>query len=847
MRSVLGGSCGGLWSLVGLLLVGCGGEVDQVGRGSRDGGSAGRGGNEAGATFQPSQAGTAGATSGGSGSGGETTPTHTGGSGGSIAAGGGRGGSGGRPTGGQGGGIDETGGAGAGRTGGTGPNGGRGGSGAVAAGGSSGGARCQEPLEIPGTKAVYDLASAEAATASTLDFFDYPWPALARKTAALSGFPNPPAASGCASEVSDPALATLVDAMDPVDYRAYLSELGTNFLSLGPNAASIYIRFDGALSVADLPTPHDSLDARASRVVLVNLDAARPARGRLVPILTRVFESSRYLKPHTLSILPHPGFPLEPRAMYAAVVRRDLGDGSGRALGSPQQLESLKQKRGCATDTSYVSAFDLLDAELGIGREQIAAMTVFQAGSPTEELGSVLEQIDAIDSPASLAAPQVTAAVANQLGYYDVYGTFNTLIYQYGEPPYLPELLTGNEPVTFEPQSEDGRLLVAAPPATSGGNDTTRPRTERIDYRLSLPFSLVDTGELSGVPVVVFGAGTGGGPDSPFALGIAERLSGLGLAVLSTTPVMHGARAHSENIDPTLLTLLDVFQPGVGAQSLIDTVESGELFGNPLNLQAAKGNSLQAAVDYAWQARWLGEVTLQANFDGVERTVRFDPQRVYFFGHSQGAGTGPLLASSRSLGALMLSAPGGHLPTNLLGKTEPSDTLSISSMLDYLVCDDPSEPLDVHHPVLNLLLYWFEQADAQNYAPLLIREAPFGGKHVFVTAGINDHYVASGSHDAVTTAARLNQLSPGLASVAGQDLLAVIDPNWGFGKVFSSLTANGRSPDGSGYTAAFRQYSGGSACGDDHFLYTCDAETIDDWQEFFAGLVPGKAPTVTGE
>jgi hypothetical protein len=231
--------------------------------------------------------------------------------------------------------------------------------------------------------------------------------------------------------------------------------------------------------------------------------------------------------------------------------------------------------------------------------------------------------------------------------------------------------------------------------------------------------SLVDADDLDHVPLVIFGTGTGGSIESPFESRIAERLANLGIAVFSTTPVMHAARAHAENIDPTLLSVLDLLQPGVGAASFKSTVESGNLFFNPLNLQAAKGNSLQAAVDYAWQARWLSAVKLPAQTDGFDRVITFDPERIYFFGHSQGAATGPLLAASSALGALMLSAPSGHLPTNLLGKTEPSDTLSISSMLDYLVCDDTArEPLDVHHPVLNLLMYWFEQADAQNYAPL---------------------------------------------------------------------------------------------------------------------------------
>jgi hypothetical protein len=104
---------------------------------------------------------------------------------------------------------------------------------------------------------------------------------------------------------------------------------------------------------------------------------------------------------------------------------------------------------------------------------------------------------------------------------------------------------------------------------------------------------------------------------------------------------------------------------------------------------------------------------------------------------------------------------------------------------------------------LNLLFCWFERADAQNYAPRLVGESPVSPKHVFVTAGTEDHYVAPESHNAVTTAARLWQLSPRLAEVTGQTLLATLDPG-AHGVTHPSLSGN-LVAGGRRVTGAFRQ------------------------------------------
>jgi hypothetical protein len=307
---------------------------------------------------------------------------------------------------------------------------------------------------------------------------------------------------------------------------------------------------------------------------------------------------------------------------------------------------------------------------------------------------------------------------------------------------------------------------------------------------------------------------------------------------------MHAGRAHSEKMDPELVSTLSFYDSLTGGNYLATvtaTVESGDLFFNPLNLQAAKGNSLQAAVDYTWQAKLLASATLQANVGGMDRNVHFDPMRLYFLGHSQGAATGPLLASSSAYRAMALSAPSGHLPTNLLGKTKPETGLGIAQLLGYLICDDPAVQLDVHHPFLNLLSYWLEQTDAVNHAPLLQATAQVP-RHVFVLSGIDDQYVPREAHNAVISAARLQQIGPSLFGSEGQTLLSQLAPGLGFGVAYDSLGGNKTVSD-TPVTGAFRQYHD-VGCSDDHFVYSCNAAASQDWLRLFQTDSVGGFPTV---
>ncbi len=735
----------------------------------------------------------------------------------------------GRPCGTAGAGGTGTGGTGGFTTGGVATGGAGGAAGDTGTGGLAG---CEATPAIPGAQVVYDLTSAQAATSATLDFFDFPWPELRRSPSELAHIPNPTAATGCSMASSDPMIQLLASSIDPGAYRQYVTSMAAQFLSGNANSAHVVLRFDQPIDTSRLPTPQASLDIATSTVLLVNVDPQPSTRGRVVPIATRVLDQSLYAHPNTLSILPYPGFALEPGRLYAAIVRRSLRDASGEGLGSPAAFEELKAPGDCAPLADYRDAFDLLETQLRLPRSEIAMLTLFRAGEPREPLEGRMAAIDAVSDPAALADLTVTRTDLDALGdYYLVSGTFETLNLQRGAPPYLPQIsvaLNGSVSVAFDPASAEGSLLTGPLPTAIGGTDRAQPRTETVEFRLAVPAGLAaDPSALAQLPVLIYGAGTGGSIDTPFETGLVNPLTHEGVALFSTTPVMHGARAHSENIDPTLrssLQLADMIGGTNYEATLVNTVESGDLFFNPLNLVAARGNSEQAAVDYAWQAQVLATSTLRATLGGDTVTIGFDPDKIGFWGHSQGAATGPLLATSSRVSAQALSAPSGHLITNLLGKTLPADTLDISRMLGYLTCDSPSETLDAHHPFLNVLQHWFEEVDTVNHAPRLTFEARGAGTHVFVIAGTEDHYVNPAAHDAMTSAARLFQLSPELTPVLGQELLARMLPDAGYGQIYSSLSGN---LDGS-ITGAFKQYHNPN-CSDDHFVSTCDGQATTDW------------------
>ena len=120
------------------------------------------------------------------------------------------------------------------------------------------------------------------------------------------------------------------------------------------------------------------------------------------------------------------------------------------------------------------------------------------------------------------------------------------------------------------------------------------------------------------------------------------------------------------------------------------------------------------------------------------QTVRFDPRRIFFFGHSQGSTVGlPAAAYEPDLAGLVFSGAGGDLRLSLTSKVRPLDVASLVPA----VLEDP-DARNAGHPVLHLLQTFFECSDSVNYGHLVLLERPSGinARPVLMTYGLGDSY-----------------------------------------------------------------------------------------------------------
>jgi predicted esterase len=244
---------------------------------------------------------------------------------------------------------------------------------------------------------------------------------------------------------------------------------------------------------------------------------------------------------------------------------------------------------------------------------------------------------------------------------------------------------------------------------------------ETMRFGLTVPVGAMPA---AGWPITIYQHGTGGDHLTFVEDRTAVVLAAQGIAVISTDQVLHGPR-----------------NPGGDAQ--LD-------FFNIANPYAMRDNSLQGAAD-AWSQLRLALGLAIPDGTGV---IRFDPSKVFFFGHSQGGSTGPaFVALEPAVKGAVLSGTAGLLSLSLLYKTSPLD---VPSLLKTFLRDDP---IDEDNPSLALCQMWFDRADGINYAPLMVRApglAPDGSRlaprNVFQTEGFTDTYTPNPAIEAMAIA-----------------------------------------------------------------------------------------------
>jgi predicted esterase len=473
-------------------------------------------------------------------------------------------------------------------------------------------------------------------------------------------------------------------------YRDAAEELD----GFGTNSA-IFARFDGPLDPGSLPDAGGSMQPSAS-VYLVNVDPESPQKGERIPVLVRFrAEGTQTLGANSITARPFPGFNLDDATTYALVItNRVRSSDNGDTLAAASFGEVMGTAGGPEAQLvrdAYGPLLAYLDEPGDDERGDVVSATVFTTQTATAIAPAIRQAIFALPAPTS---PDV--AFVNMSAVFEVYtGTYTAPNFQEGDVPYRA--------------APSGRIVVGADGAA------VVQRMEPMRYNVTVPMGAVPA---NGFPIVIYAHGTGGDFTSFVDDGTALALAEAGLAVISTDQVLHGPRNPGGNPE------IDFFN-----------------FGNPY---AMRDNALQGAADAFSQLRLA--TGLQVSHDG--RDIKFDPTKVYFFGHSQGGVTGPgFVAFEASLSGAVMSGTGGLLYLSLLHKTQPFDipTIVASFLRD--------QPIDEDNPTLALAQMWVDRSDGANYAPLMARKPPPGNnpKNIYQLEGFTDNFTPNPCIEAFAT------------------------------------------------------------------------------------------------
>jgi predicted esterase len=525
-------------------------------------------------------------------------------------------------------------------------------------------------------------------------------------------------------------------------YRKSAQELD----GFGLNQA-IYARFDRELDPTSVPDPAASVEPTAA-VYLVNVDPASPMRGQRTPILAKFrAKGTQTLGIDHVVARPYPGFGLAEGTTYALVLTTRLRGDTGGDVVAPQSFKDVLADKGDPEiQAAYAPLLAWLDEPGDDERDDVVSAAVFTTQHATTIMPAIRKAV--------FAAP---APVASNLMSFDTKPEFKSFTGDYTAPNFQ----MGDVPYRNPPS---GQIVVG----TDGA--AVVQRMEKMRFAMTVPNTPVPAG---GFPIAIYAHGTGGDYSTFIEDGTAAALTAEGIAVISTDQVLHGPRNPGGNPE------IDFFN-----------------FANPY---AMRDNVLQGAADAFAQLRLALGLSI---VDGT-RTIKVNPAKVFFFGHSQGGSTGPgFVAFEPSLSGAVMSGTGGLYYIGVLHKTQPLD---IPGLVATLVRDDP---IDEDNPSLAMAQMWLERGDGANYAPLMVRNPVVAGKprNIFQTEGFTDTYSPNLSIEAFATA-------------LGGDLVQLPDE-----KDVEGLTLRGRatmatpfSNNVNGVTAVLAQYK--APAGDDgHFV-----------------------------
>lgn len=547
----------------------------------------------------------------------------------------------------------------------------------------------EERLEPSGVASLFAIPES-LSELSEESFFDHPFPSDARLDEdgrpRYAGYPNPR------------HIALL---------RNYIDAVGPLLEGFSP-AASGYLRFTDAIDESSLPeSPPLSLLPTAS-VQLIDVDPSSPERGERKLISLRYQEEEGvYWPSNTLSFLPSLGFPLRPRTTYALVVTDALRGRDGAPVARAKELDAvLGFTEGGGSAEAIRELWEPAVGEIekaGVARERIVHLSVFTTSDPMSELVKIRDHIHA-----SYPAPHFDDTKWRALRETETHTVYE------GEFGNVPDYQHGNIPFS---KIEDGGGFEFR------GGEPQVAREFPLRFVLSVPNASRCPMPEDGYPIVLHAHGTGGDYQSHYRSGVFDDLSAKCLASMGIDQIFHGNR------------------PGAPPPGPNKTQSEQLLFFNFQNPIAARTNGRQAAIDEIQRARLFTEsrAEIPASVTGRE-PIRFDPERVIFYGHSQGGLNGPLFLAIDD-GALggVLSGSGSMISVSLLEKTEPVNIAKLVKAVFLGLMGDEELEVDYFHPAISLAQSIVDAADPIHYARLLVSEPRegFPPKSIYQTEGVN--------------------------------------------------------------------------------------------------------------
>ncbi|MGB3494615.1 MAG: hypothetical protein WBA57_17945 [Elainellaceae cyanobacterium] len=600
-----------------------------------------------------------------------------------------------------------------------------------------------------------------------------------------------------------------------------------------PLTAAGYFRFSQPLAAQD---PTQLIPATSSSpILLIDIDPASPERGRLFPTVAATPEvDQHYVPPYLLGVSPYPGILLKPNRQYAYVVRRQIGDASGRVLKPAAAFKRLRegevppasQKIKFQTYLLYKPLWETLD-QLRVNRNSVVSATVFTTGDVVAETAQLSDQVLHRYNPAITDLKYAPDNRISDLEYCKFEAQIKLPQFQKGSPPFL----------FFEKRAGlfefDANGILK-----QKGNDT-------VPLVITLPKTPMPK---TGYPLVAYYHGSGGlssqvvdrgpvrdeGGDRIPGRGPADVVGRFGFAAVgSALPVnperipkvvseLFGDRPYLNPTNPSAYR--DTFRQGVFEQRLLlEALDRLEI--SAQDLEDCQGPTLPPGV----------------------KTFRFDTSSTIALGQSQGAQYAVMMAAVEpKIKAVVPTGSGGFwaLLFSSLSRQEGGDLESIANLLGDVLNKD--EPLDHLYPALRLLQSSWEAAEPMVYMARMAKN-PLPNhpvRSIYQPVGQADSAFPEEVFDAVALATGVQQAGP----IFWQDMQTSLALDQLDGLLQYPVEQNLKSEDGRPYTGLVVQFQGDdlddshtifSQLDDVKFQYGC---FIDSFRDTKRAVVPEPKP-----